>query len=657
MEAVVAAAAPEENEPSAVENTENARSPSLCVVSEETVITTETTETIASAKDAETPPQVDNADAKRKEMSKALLEYHPTHVSPEEMIQVYDQLNTPDATLIDTVLANLQGNGNDADIEIKTDERAKTSENQSQPRSTEDLLAILEDGDVPTIDKDKTHGQKSGVEVMDRATEKSLALKQLKEMPSSRRKTPKNLNKILDVKIPATTKRFVLKSKSSDVNIESYVIEKGTMDEPELVVKNDCKTNDNKAVDNISFIEQDWADEDVSEKSVEIDVGNLKIVNAQNGKSSAHKHNLSNSDDMLVNKRGSSRVIKKKIIWDPDNPATYKFASNAITKNQSDQNASIVESSPKENSVRSKTIKNIPTKPNKDSPEFDKAEANEKHNLKRKKMTEVDKLLMDEGAVNMIYQLERSNNANVPDLVLKPNSKSMISISKEKRNLINKTKIIKDAVFSVTKTDDHNSDGKALRTRREYVKKTFKKPNMRNSLQSPSNSEISLTDAIADESRIIRRHSSSSFSSGGLSPRPQSPSEFSMNSSKNQEDGLSTKISSNKSVNNNDSGIIVTRNPNPNSYAAMKSRALKRKYSDNNRRNRIIIDYYSSNLNKKPKRNHIYSQVSMEFDGDVANIVIKSKKPHGLLDATVIFLFYFHKFNVFFFTMFSVTDI
>lgn len=608
MEAVAAAAAPEENEAPAAENAEKAEdvpSPPRAAVK------------VAAEEEngAETPVRTDNA-SNRKETPKAPMEYLPTHVSAEEMIRVYDQLNAPDSTLIDTVLANLQGNGNDAEPESKPVE-PENRPNSHQPRSTEDLLAILEDGDVSPVD----------VEAMDRATEKSIALKQLKEMPSSRRKAPKNLNKILDVKIPAVTKRFVSKPKAANVDVESYVIECGTIEEPELIVKNCSKTDGNKTVDSISFIEQDWADEDASEKSVEIEI---KTPNVLNGKSSAQKRKISNSEENSVSKRGSSRVIKKKIIWDPDNPATFKLASTAIAKNHSD-----VESSPKENSNHSKTIKSPSSKSNRDSSDFEKGEANEKHNLKRKKMSEVDKLLMDEGAVNMIYQLERSNNANVPDLVLKPNSKSMISISKEKRNLINKTKIIKDAVFSVTKTDDHSPDVKALRTRREHVKKTFKKPNMRNSLQSPSHSEVSIADAVADESRIIRRHSSSSFSSGCLSPRPQSPSEFSLNSGKNKEKALFE--SPNKSINNNDSGTVARSNLNE--YAVLKSRTSKRKFSDNNRKNTIIIDYYSSNVIRKPKRNHIYSQVSMECNNDLASIVIKSKNPYGLLDATVIIFF------------------
>lgn len=271
------------------------------------------------------------------------------------------------------------------------------------------------------------------------------------------------------------------------------------------------------------------------------------------------------------------RIIKKKVIWDPtdvsissivntdrkstSSPETNssnvklpagitlkKISGKSSAKEEKEKVSKSVEVTKetagekfkKEDSVDSnrseeKTVK-IKLKSETESSSEDEVvpEIEKPAGRKRKPRSELDKLLADEGAINMIYSLERENkNTEVPEIEVKPNKKSLINLSKEKNCLLQKAKAIKNAV-----TKQSISPGVTITpTPRVRVKKE-KDPEMEPA-QSKSQTKITQpkkgtgagrkrkdTDewgyvyAKCDDSMIIRRRSNSSYdSSAATSPR------------------------------------------------------------------------------------------------------------------------------------------
>lgn len=574
------------------------------------------------------PPQVASPPTPTPTSIPTPLPYQ-TPVTTDELISVYDQLNE---STLDKVLANLQGS--EADVELKLETVAEINprllSDESKTKSTEDLLAILEGDDEPAKSKpvlanfesNTSHilvvKRKLSSAPLDRATEKALALKQLKEMPKGKRKSSKSSTEIVDVKdVTIPTKQSTTAPKPNS-----------TSNEPNGKVLNSKKGGD------ISFIHQDWSDEESTDKSTYVTNEKTKSTESiiQNGNS----HSAKNAPKIAELNKRVSRVIKKKIIWDPDNPTTLKLNAKTSPNQKTNNNLA-----PDRRTVQIKITKHFASEEKTSNRE--QSDSVEKQNnstlnstRKKKKMSEVDRLLMDEGAVNMIYQLERSNNnVDVPEIVLKPNSKSMISKSREKKNLLNKTRIIKNAVFSVTKSDSISKRIKMIRTRRELVKKTLKRQekvaSIRNSLQSPTHGD----DSTADESRIIRRHSSSSFSSGCLSPRPQSPLEYSAKNNDNDAD-----FEQAPSMNNDDSGIQDSTVQKAKSWSANR---LKRKYSNRNMQTLNNKDKLKRIQNKNKWLSEFkidsLTEISMTIVENVASIVIKpSSNMCGLFDLKVGFI-------------------
>lgn len=489
------------------------------------------------------------------------LNRFPFRLTTDDIQKSYDK-NAPvrshESSLVDTLLTFIDGKG-------KNDTSQETAVMDNL-----DLLAILEGGaDSPSPIKEENHPlrrdilpkkyRKSLVN-MDPALEKSLALKQLKELPT--RKKMKEKRRIVDVKIPKVFKGPALMGRQRTANKSAS--EEKTSDKISLVphdslIRKDVpvKTYSKKNASNdISNLINDWSDDDanketpdqtVAESSTKEPTPKVNITLPQESTAETPKsQDVSKSDSFVepIPKR-VSRVIKKKVIYDPDNPDSYKFASSIIRKDtpnkknegEQDENAKVNDrvqktsiTKPKPKVSVSKVVADREEEPLVKVPKRASISPINKKKIlntslsKKKKLTEVDRLLMDEGAVNMMYQLERSNNgSDVPELALKPNKKSLISLSKERKALVSKAKIIKQSVMSQSNDD---SSIKLMRVRKESKTSTSlevaaaKVAGLRSSMQSPSLSEMS---AAGNESKIIRRHSSSSFSSGGLSPRPQSP--------------------------------------------------------------------------------------------------------------------------------------
>lgn len=515
------------------------------------------------------------------------ITHFPFRLTTEEIQKSYDKnvsVQSQENSLVDTLLTFIDGKG-------KNDTSQDTAVMDNL-----DLLAILEGGgDSPSPLKEENNPlrrdippkkYRKSVMNMDPVLEKTLALKQLKELPT--RKKLKDKKRIVDVKIPKVFKGPSLMGRQRTANkgtSEEKASNKTSPDPHVPAIRKDVpvKTYSKKNASNdISNLINDWSDDDANKETPDQTVAESPTkeptptdkmsLSKESAVETPKSLDVSKSDNFVEpTPKRVSRVIKKKVIYDPDNPDSYKFASSIIRKDtpdkksegEQDENAKVNDRMQKPNITKTKpkvpvskvvvdrqeeSLVKVPKRAS-TSP-INKKKILNTSLSKKKKLTEVDRLLMDEGAVNMMYQLERSNNASdVPELALKPNKKSLISLSKERKALVSKAKIIKQSVMSQSNDD---SSIKLMRVRKESKTSTSlevvaaKVAGLRNSMQSPSLSEMS---AAGNESKIIRRHSSSSFSSGGLSPRPQSP-VLERSGRKN-----SSNVSLDRSHLENDSGI------------------------------------------------------------------------------------------------------
>lgn len=238
------------------------------------------------------------------------------------------------------------------------------------------------------------------------------------------------------------------------------------------------------------------ADELINTQDVVVNEETVTTTVADDSKTQSVDANK-NSDETQPRRLG--RVIKKKIIFDPDNPDTFT-KGKVVSKTKEAH----VEKEPPLKKVKSELI---PLRSKSKSPVAKSPwkKPNPKNNSKQnKRLTEVDKLLMDEGAVNMIYQL-------TPEA------------PKGRKNMKTKAEFIK-------KLQSATPEGKEMKFRER--KKELKseeieaksilggkqRTSLSSSVKSPSVCEDFETHS-ADDSIIYRRHSSSSYSSSCMSPR------------------------------------------------------------------------------------------------------------------------------------------
>lgn len=151
---------------------------------------------------------------------------------------------------------------------------------------------------------------------------------------------------------------------------------------------------------------------------------------------------------------------------------------------------------------------------------------------KSKKMTEIEKLLGDEGAINMLYSVEQKRAVgNEPKRGILP------SYRRKKKDLMLKTKLVKSAVLRLSASPSQNEGRISLRERssKEENEEAQGETALRKISVDSHDSHHSVNSGNAEifpfpakivpaeASRIIRRHSSSSnYSSRSNSPRRQS---------------------------------------------------------------------------------------------------------------------------------------
>lgn len=249
-----------------------------------------------------------------------------------------------------------------------------------------------------------------------------------------------------------------------------------------------------------------------------------KILNREAPKTAPKILNINASAGEPAASFKRSRVIKKKEIWDPsaavviEKKPVEKLAVSlppSITIKKLTKESITKVQIPVESSVELETLSTVPTVTSKPA-------------VKRfKKRSEIDKLLQDEGAVNMIYSLEReNNNKDVAEI-------SVIDKSQES-SLITKTKAIKNVVMKQSSSPPEAKTPGRGRAKRDVtpVKTELEPPAVVTTKvpKTPSAGRKKKADnswdyiysqaqATCDDAMIIRRRSNSSYSSSAASPR------------------------------------------------------------------------------------------------------------------------------------------
>lgn len=190
-----------------------------------------------------------------------------------------------------------------------------------------------------------------------------------------------------------------------------------------------------------------------------------------------------------------SRVIKKKIIWDPDAPETaINYASFAHTSGPGPRKKLSTKKPTQQTKVE--TVK----------PVHDESISSP---IKKKKTSEIDKLLGDEGAINMLNSLnQENNNVEISNPQKSSRSKTVKSEPSEVTTVSQKAKTPRKD----TKDASHHKQstaGKKATTSPSGSNVTGKK-------RGPKSSAASwdyVYSSRPDDCMIIRRRSNSSYSS------------------------------------------------------------------------------------------------------------------------------------------------
>ncbi|XP_070494671.1 nucleolar and coiled-body phosphoprotein 1 [Chironomus tepperi] len=251
------------------------------------------------------------------------------------------------------------------------------------------------------------------------------------------------------------------------------------------------------------------------------------------------------------------RVIKKKTIWDPSVASTSQSPTPPVIEKKPTPNklpinlpsTITIKKLTKESLIKNATA----VADQKEQQQQQQQQQQQTPGRKGKKKSEIDKLFQDEGAVNMIYSLERqNNNRDVPEIEVNVDQKSMIDKSEEKTKLMAKAKTIKQTIMKQSTSppeakvtpvrpqrikrdltpskseSDSSSEKKGTPEKTEktvIVTKAQKTPAAgRKRKVDDSWDFVRNAQTTCDDAMIIRRHSNSSYSSSA----PTSPRRLSL---------------------------------------------------------------------------------------------------------------------------------
>ncbi|KAJ8959468.1 hypothetical protein NQ318_022165 [Aromia moschata] len=449
-------------------------------------------------------------------------------------------------------------------IEEKEPEMA---EQQQKINNDSDLLAILEgEGEeMPVLPKELPQPMQDEIDV--KMLEREIALQQLQELPhqAPKQRVFRGRQAKLDAKAPQ-----LVPQASSAAKAEPAPLKKSDSTQPPLSNKENASKHGKEAASTSVRKDQSRIDLPPSpRKSHQVEVEPQVKVNMvlktysrkrrtielsepfpespipkkpMLQESEAKNDKDSTPSDVYVTK--SSRVIKKKVIWDPDEVPVQVAQTSKGTEKVAEKKP------PAEKAAKDKSPEKKPSeKPAIKKPVNERASAispaekkyvktdspkNSKTPVKNKKsLSEVDRLLMDEGAVKMLYDLK--NN----DEIATRKKKDVYSVDRAQKEIKKKANEIKNDL----QLNTSNESPKFLRKKESFpliVTKTavipglgerkMSKDSTRSSVHTPPGSPA-YSFPHSQGSMLVRRRSSSSISSSdesrddaGRAARKKSPS-------------------------------------------------------------------------------------------------------------------------------------
>ncbi|KYQ58223.1 Chromodomain Y-like protein [Trachymyrmex zeteki] len=200
---------------------------------------------------------------------------------------------------------------------------------------------------------------------------------------------------------------------------------------------------------------------------------------------------------------------------------------------------------------------------------------------KKKNINEIDRLLQDEGVVNLLYDVEQPDRKRLVPIT-KSRAKVM-DLQKVQRELKIRKKLVRNAVLRLRTSTTADVTKVSPRSKRTIIHAADVQDKKVEQVSSPKTSasptEFILPAKIrnaADASIIVRRHSSSSFSSASGSPRvsvdaPEKSTEVvksedgtihSLRSAKKRRDSQDEKINNTKKKKKTIQNKVTTRSSN-----------------------------------------------------------------------------------------------
>ncbi|KAL1516889.1 hypothetical protein ABEB36_000726 [Hypothenemus hampei] len=181
----------------------------------------------------------------------------------------------------------------------------------------------------------------------------------------------------------------------------------------------------------------------------------LNIHDSVEDNNSKANSEIAQSGPVYITK--SSRIIKKKVIWDPDESASKtkvssiktdsptKLLQKSVQSKNDNRSADLSQKSAGE--IKVKTDKKVEEKPvlKKPSPVLTKTQPKAK-----KPRSEVDRLLGDEGAIKMLYDLK---NSELQSAIEERRKKTVISVEKTFKELAKKANEIKSDLVNTSATE------------------------------------------------------------------------------------------------------------------------------------------------------------------------------------------------------------
>ncbi|XP_020298091.1 claspin-like [Pseudomyrmex gracilis] len=470
-----------------------------------------------------------------------------------------------------------------ASVQADNSENKKTAENMTVESKdgnsdNKELLAILE-GDVdpdwsnlkpPTLtEESKTVSTEEcsdplGPPKLDPLVERELALKQLLELPvtpskknSSKKKkifqpSPNKESRDTATKSPVAIQE---QKKVADVSVTNENTQANTKSEIDLCSPTEEKIERNRETEQTGRVEESRSGRKrkPTEKAREHEQNTIiKRQKVYRGKLSMNKkqENNATSDNSLTENHiatsekkvdvvndDTSTVTNNKLEHEVDSILKMRRAKQNLSRKGSITKRKMVvkkllrqkiSTTKKPVQLKTKLVQSSKHSP-KTVPKSQKRTTEGEAKPKKKSINEIDRLLQDEGVVNLLYDVEQPDKKRL--IPITKSRAKVMDLQKVQRELKIRKKLVRNAVLrlrtstiaGVTKASPRSKRTAvhldATQADKKLQAEQMASPKTPNAIVSPMEYIPAKIRNAADASVIVRRHSSSSFSSASGSPR------------------------------------------------------------------------------------------------------------------------------------------